>query len=86
MAGPPELKRRRAGGGYATALPPCGIAALITVAPTIAVWISSHYKATCARIEDMKQSFAATVWREDEPARRKRTALGGRTRLQEGTF
>ena len=62
------------------------VAALIRGTPTMVVWINSHYKATCARIEDMKRSFAATVWRENELARLKRTALGGRTRLQEGTF
>ena len=32
--------------------------------PTIAVGIGSHYKAAYERMEGMKRSFAATVWRE----------------------
>ena len=32
----------------------------------IAVWIGSHYKTTYEKIEDMKRSFAATVWREGD--------------------
>ena len=32
----------------------------------MAVWISSHYKATYEKIEDMKRSFATTVWREGD--------------------
>ena len=54
-----------AGGGYETTLL-SRCAGRLYGTSTIAVWISSDYKATCGRMGDMKRSFATTIWREGD--------------------